>query len=257
LFVDDPMCEYSHIGVLERCDRLPALHALGEHREDLSRELLDFGIGWPRSNVHPSRISMKSYDREYFRRWYQDPDTRVASREGVARKVHLAVSAAEFMLARPIESVLDIGCGEGPWRAPLLKLRPRATWVGVDSSEYVVAKYGKSRSIVRGEFGSLQRLKLRGGFDLIVCADVVQYVSDEDLRRGLREIRRLARGVAYVETFAAEDSMEGDRDGWIDRPARKIREFFRDAGLTHCGFYCWIDERKIRNANRLEVSERT
>ena len=195
---------------------------------------------------------MKSYDREYFRRWYRDPETRIASREGVARKVRLAVSAAEFMLARPIESVLDIGCGEGAWRAPLKRLRPAAEYVGVEASDYVVAKYGRSRNIHRGRFGDLPALRRRS-FDLIVCADVVQYVPDDELRRGLREIRRLAGGVVYIETFAAEDSMEGDRDGWIDRPARAIRKFFREAGLTHCGFYCWIDERKIRNANRFEV----
>jgi SAM-dependent methyltransferase len=248
------MCEYSHIGVLERFDRLPALHASGEHREDLPRELLDFGIGRPRSNVHPSTIVMKSYDREYYRRWYQDPATRIASRDGVARKARLAVAAAEFMLARPVESVLDVGCGEGAWRAPLRRLRPRATWMGVESSEYVIARHGKARGILRGNFGELKALRLRPGFDLIVCADVVQYLSDDELRRGLREIRRLSGGVVYIETFAAEDSMEGDRDGWIDRPARVLQEFFADAGLTHCGFYCWIDERKIRNANRFETS---
>lgn len=198
---------------------------------------------------------MKAYDREYYRRWYQDPETRIASREGVARKVRLAVAAAEFMLARPIESVLDIGCGEGAWRAPLRKLRPRAQYTGVESSDYVVSRLGKARNIRRGTFGELSNLKLRTTFDLIVCADVVQYIPDDELRRGLREIRRLAGGVAYIETFAAEDSMEGDRDGWIDRPARLLKKFFMDAGLTHCGFYCWIDERKIRNANRFEVGQ--
>jgi SAM-dependent methyltransferase len=198
---------------------------------------------------------MKTYDRAYFRKWYQDPDTRIASRAGLARKVALAVAAAEFMLARPIESVLDVGCGEGSWRAPLRKLRPRATYLGVDSSEYAVRRYGASRNIRRGEFGNLKALHLEPEFDLIVCADVVQYIPDDDLRRGLCEIRRLARGVAYIETFAAEDAMEGDRDGWIDRPARAISRFFRDAGLSHCGMYCWIDPRKITNANRFELSQ--
>ena len=199
---------------------------------------------------------MKTYDREYYRRWYRDPDTRIATRDGLARKVRLAVAAAEFMLARPIESVLDIGCGEGAWRAPLLKLRPTAKYLGIETSDYVLARYGESRNIRRGTFGKLGSLKLPT-FDLIVCADVVQYIPDADLRRGLREIRRLARGVVYIETFAAEDSMEGDRDGWIDRPARTIARLFDDAGLTQCGFYCWIDERKIRNANRFEVGTPT
>jgi SAM-dependent methyltransferase len=197
---------------------------------------------------------MKKYDADYYRRWYHDADTRIASREGVARKVRLAVAAAEFMLARPIESVLDIGCGEAPWRAPLKKLRPNATYAGIEASDYVVKRYGASREIRRGTFGRLGALKLQGPFDLIVCADVVQYIADDDLRRGLRHIRRLAGGVAYIETFAVEDTMEGDRDGWIDRPKSVIDRFFREAGLTHCGFYCWIDERKIRNANRFEVA---
>jgi SAM-dependent methyltransferase len=197
---------------------------------------------------------MKTYDREYYRRWYRDPESRIATRDGVARKVRMAVAAAEFMLARPITSVLDVGCGEGAWRVPLLKLRPDATWLGIESSDYVLERYGESRNSRRGTFGGIRSLKLPGAFDLIVCADVVQYVADDDLRRGLREIRRLAAGVVYVETFAAEDSMEGDSDGWINRPAKTISRFFHEAGLTHCGFYCWIDERKIHNANRFEIA---
>jgi SAM-dependent methyltransferase len=198
----------------------------------------------------------KQYPKSYYDRWYRDPRTSIASAESTSRKVHLAVAAAEFMLARPIESVLDVGCGEAPWRAPLRKLRPAIDYLGIDSSEYVVRRFGKTRNIRLGAFGDLRDAKLRKPFDLIVCADVVQYIADDDLRRGLAEIRRLAGGVVYVETFAAEDRMEGDRDGWIDRPARVIQRFFNDAGLTHCGFYCWIDERKVTNANRFEVARR-
>ena len=199
--------------------------------------------------------AMKEYTRQYYDRWYRDPSTRIATAEGTARKVRLAVSAAEFMLARPIESVLDIGCGEAPWRAPLLRLRPEVAYLGVESSEYVVRELGQSRNIIRGSFGRLGALKLKRHFDLVVCADVVQYIGDDDLRRGLRAIRRLTGGVAYIETFAREDSMEGDREGWIDRPARVVKRFFHEAGLRHCGFYCWIDPRKIRNANVFELGQ--
>jgi SAM-dependent methyltransferase len=197
---------------------------------------------------------LKKYDREYYRRWYRDPGTRIASADSTARKARLAVSAAELMLGRPIRSVLDVGCGEGMWRSALRRIRPGVVYTGVDASEYVIQRFGKSRNLKLGSFGGLAALRLRHTYDLIVCADVVQYIADDDLRRGLTEIRRLAGGVAYIETFAAEDRMEGDRDGWIDRPERVIARFFRDAGLTHCGFYCWIDEKKIRNANRFEVA---
>jgi hypothetical protein len=88
LFVDDPMCENSHIGVVERCDRLPALHAAGEHREDLSRELLDFGIGWPRSNVHPGTIAIAAFARESRRIWYQMTSANITeSKAGPSRSL--------------------------------------------------------------------------------------------------------------------------------------------------------------------------
>jgi SAM-dependent methyltransferase len=197
---------------------------------------------------------MKEYDREYYRRWYRDPSTRIGTAETARRKARLAVSAAEFMLARPIESVLDVGCGDGLWLAAINKLRPRIKYVGVDPSEYVVERLGKRHDVRLGTMGELARLGLKKPFDLIVCADVIQYVENKDLRRGLTEIRRLTGGVAYVEAFTVEDRMEGDRDGWIDRSERVMRRFFRDAGLTHCGLNCWIDERKMTNANRFEIA---
>ncbi|MBD3828644.1 class I SAM-dependent methyltransferase, partial [Stenotrophomonas sp.] len=84
----------------------------------------------------------KIYDQAYFQRWYQPDQTGGPAR--LARKVALAVASAEYYLERPIRSVLDIGCGEGAWRAPLLKLRPRVQYLGFDSSEYAVHRYGRS-----------------------------------------------------------------------------------------------------------------
>ena len=47
--------------------------------------------------------------------------------------------------------------------------------------------------------------------------------------------------------------MEGDFEGWIQRSAATLRREFRDAGLTHCGLYCFIDAQKIDAVNALEV----
>jgi 2-polyprenyl-3-methyl-5-hydroxy-6-metoxy-1,4-benzoquinol methylase len=66
----------------------------------------------------------KQYDREYFDKWYRDPRHAVSSRQVLARKVALAVAVAEYYLCRPLRDVLDVGCGEGVWRKPLLALRP-------------------------------------------------------------------------------------------------------------------------------------
>lgn len=197
----------------------------------------------------------KRYDEAYFHRWYRNPRTRVTSDRALERKVHVALSAAEFMLGRQARTVLDIGCGEARWSEALKRMRPRVEYLGLDPSEYAVRTFGASRNVRQGSFGTLKSLRLRGPYDLIVCADVLQYVPASQLATGLREIRRLLGGVAYLEAYASEDDMEGDMEGWHFRSAAEWRQHFGNAGLTHCGIYCFIDEQKISAVNRLEICE--
>src|SRR5437016_10258111 len=132
-------------------------------------------------------------------------------------------------------------------------MRRGIAYTGVGSSDYAVRTFGASRNVRQGSFGTLRALKLRGPFDLIVCADMLQYVATADLGPGLQEVRRLLGGVAYIEAYAREDDMEGDMEGWIHRPAASLRRAFRESGLTHCGLYCFIDAMKIDAVNSLEV----
>src|SRR5688500_6234221 len=130
----------------------------------------------------------KLYDARYFARWYRRPGlgdkarpvrtaaAAVATADyplpapmrrlpGVrcgarlVRKVAVAVATAEYHLQRPIRSVLDIGCGEGVWRAPLLKLRPKLNYLGFDSSEYAIRRYGRSRQLHFARFGDFAELR--------------------------------------------------------------------------------------------------
>jgi SAM-dependent methyltransferase len=182
---------------------------------------------------------VKTYDRSYFERWYRDPRHSVVQRDVLARRVQLAVSAAEYLLERPLRSVLDVGCGEAPWRAMILHARPGVRYVGVDSSEYVIRRFGKTRNIRRGSLGTLGRLGLRRRFDLVVCSDVLHYVSADEARRGLRAIARLLEGAAFIETFTAEDDTIGDDDGFQRRSAATYRRMFRAAGLIPMGLHCY------------------
>ena len=195
---------------------------------------------------------MKSYDRAYFEHWYRDPTDRVSTRDVLERKVRLALSVAEYMLGRRVRTVLDVGCGEAPWQPVLTRLRRDVRYIGVDSSDYAIERYGASRNIRRGSLGGLAQMRLPRRIDLIVCADVLQYASDADAARGLRAIRRLLGGVAYIETFATEDHMEGDRVGWHERSAATYRRQLRRAGLTYCAPYCYVD---LDNYDTLNVFE--
>ncbi len=133
----------------------------------------------------------KHYDRAYFDRWYRNSKHERDSKALLDRKVHLAVSLAEYYLERPIRSVLDVGCGEAVWRAPLLKLRPKLEYRGVDSSDYAVSRFGRSRNIAFADFGQLGQLRFGAPVDLLVCSDVIHYVADAELKRGLKGFAEL------------------------------------------------------------------
>jgi len=189
----------------------------------------------------PAHGPEKRYDRAYFDKWYRHPRHCVATAAGRGRKVAMVVAIAEYQLGRPIRSVLDVGCGEASWRAALRRLRPGVRYVGVDGSPYVVERFGRRRGIRRGTFGSLDAaVGLDEPFDLVVCADVLQYVPTAELVRGLRHVRALLGGVAYLEAFTLADDLEGDRRGWQDRSPATYRRLFRAAGLTPLGQHCYV-----------------
>lgn len=182
----------------------------------------------------------KRYDRAYFDRLYRDPATRVNDRAEVKRKSAMMVGLAEYFLGRPIERVLDVGCGEGNWRTPLLKLRPRAHYLGIDSSEYVVQRFGRSRNIHLMDFASLAEQRFSAPFDLIVCANVLHYIKAADIRRGLSGFAELLDGMAFVETYTRSDQVEGDRDHFTARNPGWYRKAFAEVGLVACGPHAWL-----------------
>jgi SAM-dependent methyltransferase len=182
----------------------------------------------------------KQYDQAYFDRWYRDPEYAVIDRTVLERRVHLAVSITEYLLERRVRRVLDVGCGEGVWRTILRRIRPRVKYVGLDPSTYVVRRYGGRRNIRLGGLGNLGELGLKGRFDLIVCSDVIHYVSTAELRSGLPPLAAMLTGVAYLEAFAREDEIEGDSEGFQDRSTATYLKLFRDAGLFPIGMHCYV-----------------
>ena len=137
------------------------------------------------------------YDRAYFDKWYRHPRFRVKSPRDVERQLRFIVSATEYLFERPVKRVLDVGAGEGNWGVALRKIRPRAAYLGVDASEYAVARYGERRNLRLGSLGTLDTLRLGGPFDLVLCCGVLIYIAPDELRSGLRHVHRLTRGVAY------------------------------------------------------------
>jgi SAM-dependent methyltransferase len=185
-------------------------------------------------------MGAERYDRAYFDRWYRVRG--FGSPVRLQRKVDYALGSVEYLLDRPVRSVLDVGCGEGAWGLALRRARPAVRYVGIDPSRYAVSRYGRRRGLVQGGFGDLGDLGLEaeGPFDLVVCCDVLPYVSDADLRRGLPALGDLVGGAAFLEVWTASDDVEGDLDGFRRRRAATYLRWFAGIGLRRVGPHLYI-----------------
>jgi SAM-dependent methyltransferase len=197
---------------------------------------------------------MKRYDRAYFDRWYRGDDSGIGAPEDLERNVALAVAVTESVLAGPLESVLDVGCGEGRWQTVLGRLRPEATYLGIDPSEYVVERYGDTRNLRLGSFEDLRLHVFDEPFDLVVCSDVLHYLDDDAIRAGLPALVERCGGVALLETFTAEDDPEGDRVDFRLRSAAWYRETFAEFGLVALGLQLYVPEDVAEDLDALDLA---
>lgn len=187
-------------------------------------------------------MTRKRYDRAYFDHWYRGPDPPVGTEADLERAVALAVAAAESVLARPLESVLDVGCGEGRWQPVVRRLRPDAAYLGIDSSEYAVGRFGEVRNLRLGRFGELAYHVFDEPFDLVVCSDVLHYLDDEEILAGIDDLADRTGGVAVIDIFTEEDDAEGDHVDFRLRSAAWYRSLLKDAGLVPIGLQMYVPE---------------
>jgi 2-polyprenyl-3-methyl-5-hydroxy-6-metoxy-1,4-benzoquinol methylase len=184
-------------------------------------------------------MTIKRYDRAYFDRWYRDRRHAIGTRADLAREVAFAVAAAERVIGRPVRSVLDVGAGEGRWQPVIHRLRPRARYAGVDSSEWAVRQWGRRRNLRLGAIEHLDVMGLDGPFDLVVAADILHYLEMPVLRRAAAQLEPLIGGVAYMPLFTARDASDGDHQGFQERSARDYRTVLGRHGIIPIGMHLW------------------
>lgn len=195
------------------------------------------------------------YDRTYFDKWYRHPRHRVKTRQDMRRQLGFVVAATEYLLDRPVRTVLDVGCGEGNWAPVLRSLRPRARYVGVDGSEYAIRRFGARRNLRLGTLGTIGSVGLEGPFDLILCLGVLNYVGEAELRSGLRQLRGMAGGVAYLEIFTRSDDASGDFRKTSARWPAWYRGVIRRSGFVPVGLHCYLPRHLAWHAAALERAD--
>ena len=137
------------------------------------------------------------FGAEFYRRFYLDPKTRVVTRAEMTRRADL-IAAFVRHGELPVRSILDIGCGLGLMRQALLRQFPKARYTGLEVSEYLCRKYGWVQ-------GSAATFKSERPFDLVVCYDVLQYLTTREAAAALGNLARLCRGVLHFGALTRED----------------------------------------------------
>jgi len=143
------------------------------------------------------RSTPDRFDAGFYRRFYLDPRTRVVTRAEMARRADL-IAAFIRHGKYPVRRILDVGCGLGLMRAPLLRPFPRASYTGVEASAYLCERHG-------WEQGSAATFTSRRPFDLVVCYDVLQYLATREAAAALRNLGQLCRGVLHFGVLTTED----------------------------------------------------
>ena len=87
----------------------------------------------------------------------------------------------------------------------------------------------------------------------MVCSDVLHYVDDRAVRAGLETLADLVGGVALLEVFTKEDEVEGDRDGFLERPAAWYRRAFAGAGLVPIGLQLYVHEEIAEELDAMDL----
>lgn len=144
-----------------------------------------------------ARFDAAHFDERYYARYYDDPRTRVASPEDVARRAGFIASYLA-MLEVHVDSILDLGAGNGWWRDALAVHYPDASYTGVELSTAACAEHGWIEA-------SIDRYDPEEPADLVLCVGVLQYLDAGAARRALRNLARATESALFLEALTRED----------------------------------------------------
>ena len=176
------------------------------------------------------------FDRAYYQRFYDDPRTAVTSRAEMRARATLIAAGVRYLGLR-VKRILDAGCGVGLLRAPLLRRLPRARYVGLESSAYLCRRFG-------WQLATLQTLGTREQFELVICYDVMQYLSTPAARQAIIKLADVCRGVLYFGALTSGDWRNNCDQSRTDRvPGLRSAAWYRrqlGRGFQPVGCGLWL-----------------
>jgi trans-aconitate methyltransferase len=171
-----------------------------------------------------------TFDAGYYRRYYEDPRTRVAGPEDTARLARFVAGYLAHLGIAP-RTALDLGCGLGWWKPALASLYPKVAYRGVEHSEHLAREFGWERGSVVDYVGARA--------DLVICQGVLHYLERREALAAIATLARVTRKALYLEALTQED-WEKNVDRARTDGTMKLRRasFYRRALAPHfvaCG----------------------
>jgi SAM-dependent methyltransferase len=170
----------------------------------------------------------REFDRQFFERYYHADSTAVISEDDVFQRACFVLAYLSHLQV-PVQRVLDAGCGTGLWQRALRRIDRDIAYTGIDPSEYLCRKHGWTQS-------SIVDFKSRRKYDLVVCQDVMQYMTSEEVVRGFAAMAAVCRGALYFDVPTRDDIDDGLLDmrmtdvrgaAWY---RRRLQKHFVNAG---------------------------
>jgi SAM-dependent methyltransferase len=185
--------------------------------------------------VHAAAAA-NNFSADYFRKFYLNAATRVVTPAEMRSRAGTITSALR-QCQIPVRRILDAGCGIGLLRGPFAEFLPKARYVGLETSEYLCSRFDWQR-------GSIVDYAAHRPFDLVICYDVLQYLTDADAARAIANFGNLSRAALYVSALTLEDWRENCDRSRTDRAVhlragawyrRRLNRSFR-----YIGFGIWV-----------------
>jgi hypothetical protein len=176
------------------------------------------------------RTSPETFDKAYYDRYYRNPSTRAASPASCKRQAAF-IAAYLRHLEIPITSIVDVGCGTGMLLRALSRHYSKAQAEGFEFSQYLCSRYGWNQ-------GSVTEFSTDAPVDLLICNDVLGYLSDSDCQQALEKLSSACGYALYLGVLTTEDlalcDPERTDSAQIDRPVhwyrKRLQKHFINAG---------------------------
>lgn len=156
------------------------------------------------------------FDAAYYRRFYEDPATRVYSQARHAHLVAGIVNQVEWFGVE-LRDVLDVGAGLGWWGAWLRRHRRGVAVVSTELEPEVCARHGHTQA-------DLTTFRLARRFDLVVCQGVLPYLDARGAAAAIGNLAAMCGGFLYLEAVTRDDVA-----GAVDATRTDMRMQFRPA----------------------------